>query len=343
MGAYWVYSLLKALPSAAELARTLGRVRAGDPEAVRALADFRRWQPLAEAFSPELARLLEGIEAARDAFAYTVSKPQAVEAEFYEPMPWSGFVSRLKAQKFGGHIIMGYMGSGKTTLALKLAWLWKEAHGYVVDAVEMDDRSRPEWARAIDTQTLLHRAHKLKAYRSATVNPDPDEERAAKPRPREVGPPVTERVILIDEAGLAIPQTPSDPVRWAIREALVYSRHVNWLVIFCAQAARLIPQDIFGLTTVWVKAPPVRSGDRVKEQLMKQADTDRDVPYIRELYDRAAEALSRVFVSNYFAGEYADLRAWAYVESPELGYTGVVPFRPWEIDATGGDGDGRPA
>lgn len=312
-------AILGDLPRLVRLGLALERAARGDRRAIIYLRQegwaeaLDLWRPgasdLARRIADEVRRFLrQDADAVVDASYRVIDDP-----------PWLAFRERLRRQRWGGHIILGPPGSGKTSLAVKLAWTWHRAHGYTVDAVNLYAEDRPPFARTITADTLIHRMSQLRAYLSDAAEPDPDEEEVRE-RPERSSPPPRRRVILIDEASLAIGRSGQDPTRLAAYTALTQGRHVEWLVVYVAQWARLIPLDLFGQATVWVKAPVGR-----------EADADRDLPVIRALWEKA-EALRDVPASPFYRPPYNDLRAWAYVDAPALDYRGVVPFSPYSAD-----------
>ncbi len=298
----------------ARIARVLNGAMAaarGDPQAVDYL-HREAWRDALEAWRPGIGRAIEV------AFAVLGG---ALENEPVGPVdvrpaegPWSAFVARLRRQPWGAHVVLGPPGSGKTSLALKLAWVWREELGYDVDVVNMYAEDRPSFARTITSETLLSRMNRLRAWLEAEAEPDPGEEAPGQ----DVEPPPTHRVIVVDEAHLGA-GAGTDPVRVALRKALTQVRHVRWHLVYISQMAGLLPPSVLAQTVVWVKRPSGREVGADRQGLS------------RELWERAAEAFRDLERSPFYTGPYADPRAWAYVDAPDFGYCGLVPFTPYYL------------
>lgn len=311
--------LLNHAPRMAKLAAALQRAANGDPRAIEYLRS-EGWTDALDLWRPGAGQVTRRVIDEVRQFLEN-SQANVVDAEYRvveDQPPWGGFVGRLRRQTWGGHVILGPPGSGKTSLAVKLAWVWHQTHGYQVDAVNLYESDRPSFATTISTSTLVHRVTKLRRYLEAEAVPDDDEQVESEESSGAELPP-GRRVILIDEASLAIGRSGMDPGRLAAFAALTQGRHVQWLTLYLAQWARLLPLDLFGQATVWVKQP-----------IGREIETDRDNPMIRALWERAAAALAEVRRSEWYAPPYDDPRAWAYVDSPALNYAGVVPFTPVE-------------
>lgn len=229
--------------------------------------------------------------------------------------PWAGFLTRLRQQDSGGHIIIGPRGSGKTTLGKKLAWVWHQELGYTPEFLNMYHSDRPSWGTTITTETLVSRIDRLHRHLKSLSQPDPDE------GPSEVTPdpglPPQRRVIVIDESSLAFQRGSIDTARNAVFAAMGNARHVSWLLVFIAQWARMIPLELFADVTFWVKRPRGT-----------EARFDRDDPFIIDLWEKAHDAFKNLKHSPWYAEPYDHPEAWAYVRSAELNYEGLVPFTP---------------
>lgn len=325
--------LLQKAPALTRMGTQLVRAANGDPQALAYLKGEGLYEGL-DVLRPgagESARQV--VQQLRDT-ALGIQSTLAgdiVEGE-YEVLeegevgyPWSGFLRRLIKQRFGGHILLGPMGQGKTSLALKLAWHWRALHGYRVECVELYGDDRPEWAVTLGTRTLVRRMQQLKKYLDSQ---SVDDELAGLEEDEEEddGIPATlppiRRVIIIDEAGMAMESNAANPVRKAALRALAQCRHLDWVVLYLGQMAGQIPLPLLGQSTVWVKQPNGR-----------EIYTDRDNPIVRDLWERATAAFAQLKGSSHYTPPHADPRAWAYCDCPSLngmarGYTGLVPFTP---------------
>lgn len=333
--------LLRLLQKSPDIVRLYGVARDaahGDPRAL----DYLKREGLYDI--AEIWRTGGGV-AARQLVqtAREVIRPtgeDVIDAEYREVggPPWDAFLRRVFAQPNGAHIILGPVGSGKTSLAIKLAHRFHLAHGYKVNTVSMYPEDLPDFATPISTETLVKRMNMLRAYLRAVEDEDADDELDDKvDDDKSQAParlPPRRRVIIIDEAGMTLSSNPHDPVRQAALRALAQCRHVNWQVIYIGQLAGQFPLGLLGQSIVWVKRPDGR-----------EMDTDRiSEPFVRRLWEQATEAFHNLRSYQWYGGEEAwqTPKSWAFVDAQSVnggpGFSGLVPFTPYQ-SGEGDDGE----
>ncbi len=325
IGSLDLVRLLNDAPKAIKIYGAARRAADGD-EAALAYLKAEGWREGLDLIRPGAADVGQQIfDRARQAVADIrgIAAGDVIEGEFREvsaPIPWRDFLGRVRRQSFGGHIIVGPIGMGKTQLAKRLAWTWRRQHGYQVEAVDLYDEDCPDWAVTIGMSTLVHRMKRLKRYLDAKAIRDDDEDPEEEDEDLRGIPatmPPQRRVVIIDEAGMAMGTQAADAPRRAALRALTQARHIQWCVIYIGQDFRQIPEVLLSQCTRWAKHP---NGD--------EAHTDRDNPLVRAFWTRAGEAFSQVRQSPHWA-QFPDVRAWSYVESPPIngvpGYRGLVP------------------
>jgi hypothetical protein len=330
-----VFSLLQMAPQATKLLSIAQRAANGDSEAIAYLRQGG-WSDLLDLTvrpgAGQLTRdtlthareVYRGIQHLRDGGPY-------VDAEYrvLSDPPWNPFLRRLLKQPYGGHIILGPVGSGKTTLALKLGQRCHVKHGYRVECVNMYGSDVPEWASTISKDTLTKRMLQLSKYLDSQAEHDEDEEAEDTTKNEKlVNLPPRRRVIILDEASLGLTNNPNDPARRSAIQALTQCRHLDWIVIYIGQWAGQLPLAILGQTAIWVKRPDGR-----------EALTDRDNPVVRDLWLRATDAFRSLEHSTWYMEPWLDQRSWAFCDCQSLGgdkgYSGLIPFTPPNTEADG--------
>lgn len=275
------------------------------------------------AANPRAESLARGIHGQIDAFRGGIVEGKFREIDDAPSVPWERFVRWVtEEQRYGGVVIIGPQGAGKTSLAFRLAERYMDAQGYDVRCVGVYPEDMRPWARKIDMGLVIEQMERL-ARTVAYADLDDDEISDAAAREIEKGVESEEelrdafggRVVIIDEAGLNVPSNPGHPANRAVRTALQHCRHVDWLPIYISQWAADIPKRILGLCTIYAKRP--NAG---------QADMDRDNPYIRQIWYEAQEYFERL---PRLPGYPRAPQAWAYVVSSAGGpgdYRGLAPF-----------------
>ena len=330
--------LLSHIPDVLKMAEAAGRAAQGDEDAQKYLredAGFDALDLLMHRGAGGAARgIVEG--------AKMLINGEASELAEGGRYPWSGFIKRLLAQKSGGHILLGTMGTGKTQLAIKLASNW-QARGFEPEFCALYPDDVPDFGKTIHIETVVKRMQGLSAYLKSQASPDDDEtddyvppeeirwhfelektKRGSKAKPQL---PPARRVVVIDEAGLVLTSSAQDPARRAALQYVAQSRHCASQVLFLGQTATQIPLPLLGQSVCWLKKP-----------LGDEAETDRDNPLVQLLWEKAAEAFRGLGRSPYFVPPYQDVRSWAYVYALGLRYRGLVPWTPYQGQGSRGKG-----
>lgn len=335
--------LLQAAPTVSKLAAAAAKAQKGDPSALAYLKSEGWAEALDVAVHPGAGQIAkQALGHAREAYdtirqvQSPAADPNVIDGEYSEvlddtPIPWGSFLTRLLRLPYGGHLIIGPIGGGKTSLATRLAKRVSQLHGFDVECVNYYPNDLPPYAVTIGTETLIHRMKMLTRYLKSFAKHDEEEEWNVEPDPEEeskMGPPKMpprNKVIIIDEMSLALSNNPNDPGRRAAIQALMQCRHLNWIVIFIAQQASLLPLPLFQQTISWVKQP-----------LGDESDMDRDNPFVKMLWARASEAFADMKNSPWYRANYGTPKAWTYCHCRALdggpGYTGLIPFSKPEAD-----------
>ena len=316
---------LQMAPSAVKIAVAVDRARQGDRVAIEWLKT-QGWREGARLLIQDGDQAVDQIAAHGRAAIDTARRAirgdlNVIDAEWREvtdePVPWLGFTKRMAAQKFGGHIIVGSPGTGKTTLARRIGEVYFKQHGYRVECANWYPADVPSFGYIISMDTLVDRMAQLSKYLKSLEDPGEDDESAKTPKETASLPP-GKRVILIDEAILAMSASPMDKARRAALQYLAQCRHLDTIVVYVGQWLGQLPLALLGQTTVWLKRP-----------MGNEAHSDRDNPIVRSLWERAAEGFAS-YRQLPHADDFPDWRSWAYCEAQTLnghpGYVGMLPF-----------------
>ncbi len=223
----------------------------------------------------------------------------------------AGFVDRLTRLPSGVVLILGPRGKGKTTLAVKLAENWRRQHGYGVLGVNLYRSDSRPWITFKSINVFTQGVEQL--VEAMEQGEDPPAE-------------ICRRVVLIDEAVLALhPRGKQTPIL-AVERIIWEARHLGWLLVIVAHLTKHLPTSMEAVDVTCVKEPTYDE-DGTPQEL--RADRDDASP----LWTAAAEAYRRQRADGLRGHPAA---AWVYVEG--LGYRGMVHSGiagvedPWQPD-----------
>lgn len=243
--------------------------------------------------------------------------------------PWDEAAAWLKRQTWGAFVILGPKGQGKTQLALRLGEIWAQRRGYPIEAINMypEDTQRIPYVRHVGMATFSRRIKALTKYLANQLGEDATlAETADDKTDNTVTVEITDierlkrKVVILDEASLSIGMTGTDTGRMIARAAMAQARHLDWLVVYVGQLARMLPMDLLGTDCVFVKRPNGR-----------EFETDRDEPIVQRLWQQAGDSFRQAPNLAEWS-QYNDYRSWAYMDCPTFGtkedhgYRGLIPF-----------------
>ena len=318
------YRLLRAAPEIGRILGSLDGARKGDQQAIAYLrseaigdiaetwreggraASKHAWQAVKEVIRPD-------------------GTPGYIDAEYRVldgAPPFEGFARWLKAQRWGTFVLLGPKNSGKTTLAMRLGQLWHQETGWPVESVMAYPDDRYPFVTSLSTNRFTGR---MKAI-IALLNP-PEPTKGSKEEVLDTDEiearleGFKRRIVIIDEASLVVGSSGVDAGRQMVRQIMAQARHLEWLICYCGQLAKMLPGDLLNCEAIFVKEPTGR-----------EMDVDRDDRLTRDLWTRATEAFKDVHKSPWWR-DFPDKRSWSYVDCIARDWRGLVPSRVPQVDS----------
>ena len=319
------YRLLRSAPEIARLLQSLDGARRGDPEAVKylrgdAVGDVAEiWRDGGRVASKHAWAAVREVVRPSDG-----SAPSYIDGQYRVldgAAPFEGFTHWLKAQRWGSFVLLGPKNSGKTTLAMRLGQLWQQETGWPVEAVMAYPDDRYPFVTSLSTNRFIGR---MKAI-IALLNP-PESKKGEEAEPLDADEiearleGYKRRIVIIDEASLVVGTSGFDAGRGMVRQIMAQARHLEWLICYCGQLAKMLPNDLLNCEAIFVKEPTGR-----------EMDVDRDDRLTRDLWTRATEAFKDVRKSPWWT-DFPDKRSWSYVDCIARDWQGLVPSRVPQTD-----------
>jgi adenylate kinase family enzyme len=285
-----------------ELTGDVLRARRGDQDARGRL--LRGALPMAAdmLIRPGAGRLIErGLDTLRDVASEEgwhlpgtlASAAARSELPNYEP-----FVERLTTTPYGFYTIAGEPGTGKTTLALRLAQRIAEEQGFSVVSVggmHLDDRNKwstDEWIELEAPGAFLHAMDKVA---TAMVERGQTYPRGIKGR-----------VVLLDDA-IMTAHTSSKRFNQALVQAWSVYRHLDWVIVVTTRQYKALVTVAENADARFLKRPDW-------QQLSSERDHAR-------LWWRDAEHAYKELRRSADWQQRPRERDWIYVQAPRFGYT----------------------
>jgi ATPase family associated with various cellular activities (AAA) len=216
--------------------------------------------------------------------------------------PMDRFVQRLLSKRFGFYVVGGEPGTGKTTLALRIAERFATERGYGVVAVgglHPDDRRRWRTDGWIASEHPEGYIKAMQAIAAAMVE--------GVEYPREI----KRRVILLDDASLSAHASQAGMTRALLRTWNAY-RHLDWIVILTARTFKSISTVAEGADALFLKRP-------AWDALVAEREEARGW---WEEAERAFASLKHSDEWTFFPSE----KEWVYARSERLRYKGPLRY-----------------
>lgn len=317
--------LLSALPTATKLMALVSRAAKGDMAALAELRDSGWTRALDILVAPGMGdkakmALTNGLETWQNIQA--IRGKDYIDADYQvlsNNPPWHAFLEWLKRRRWGTFVILGPKGQGKSTLALRLSQVLQGRTGWPVEAVNLYSEDRYDWIDLVPPTRFQNRIKKVTSLLNppeekpgeapTMIDPDELEEQLEKYR---------RRIVVIDEMSLVTTSHGQDPGRLMVRQIMAQARHLQWLIVYVGQLAKMLPNDLLNCEAIFIKQPTGR-----------EAIIDRDDALTQDLWTRAIEAFTTMRSSEYYREPYDDPRAWSFIDCPDLGngrgWSGLMP------------------
>lgn len=354
----------KLLPELTEIDKVFASTKAGDP------------MPLIKLAHKGLGVFHPGYADAAEEFSGGVLKAgnlligrltgTVIDGEVLHVEPWRDLLGHIAAMKFGVVVILGAKGYGKTTLALKLADVWRKRTGYKVECCGVYPEDTPLWASRISMNRLTARARKVARYLNEEEGPGDDglteadfRKRTAKSTDKTApAEPVDidrmkHRVVVVDEAALffsSLSAAGQQDSRESARNLNNQARHLESIFVFVCQNLSELPDYLQTSAVQFYKWAGEEAIKRDYKQGSKRDNRERWIEVLAALHavryggttlpiekldPRAQEAIRTAAACHrWYAPPWESIKCWSYCIAPDLGghsVRTVVPNGPADM------------
>ena len=239
--------------------------------------------------------------------------------------PWSRLVNWTLRRDYLSCLFLGHKGRGKTWAAHRLAQLINERRGWPVLVTNTYAPDWHRWERPVQPAQYLQWCEEIMAILQRPIDPAATEDETAKWFAAQdyLLDRYQRKILILDEMSMIVHAAPSDPGRRMVDTIQEQLRHLQWCVMYIAQAGKQVTGTLLDADILFFKQP---NGD---EHLKSSRDAD-----LADLWAAAYDAFQTFRQDPKYGpwlSVYPDNRswAWAHVKSMDDGrrWQGMVPFQ----------------